>query len=444
MPVYIIISIIFAICVFLKLKKTNSIRLLKASLWLTISYSFLILTHLFSGISYNSGNVLRILPYLFLCLLLIVIGERLGKRIKLQSSRKLLRIKLSTLSYLAIVGSIIFIYDIIRHNQITFGTRIEDFQISIIGVIGNILSSLGIIAWLIGLYEYRMMNTKIPFYSYLSIISFVAGGILSAGRQSIILIALSSFIMYIWSNRKRKELEPIYNPRNSKKKKPWGIILFSFIFISYFLIISNVRSGIFDINRKMNMLENFFNARISEKTLTDVKKMGSLSDIYIESLFYYSHQLSRLDLLYQHYDYYPLLGLSQLSYVERRLQWLVGKQGDLSWRKVEIAIEQKGNFSSHTWGTFITNYIIDFGRFGTLFMCLLTGIAIGICHKSLKDNETPEKVIRHCLIIAGVIFSIQFSPFAELIWIFPLILITIIKIDLREHIDNSYHIINEN
>jgi hypothetical protein len=182
------------------------------------------------------------------------------------------------------------------------------------------------------------------------------------------------------------------------------------------------------------MMGDFFNAKISDKTLDVIYKVDPFSDIYIEALFYYSHELKRLDLLYQYYDYFPLFGLNQMSYLERRVQWLFGNQNEISWSKVEFAIEQKGNFSSHTWGTFITNYIIDFGRFGTLIACFLTGLVYGMLYTNLRNHETKEKIIRHALLLAGVVFSIQFSPLAQINWFFPVIAISYMKIISNDEI----------
>lgn len=399
------------------------------SLWLTISYSFLIITHIFAGITYKVGNVFRILPYFILCLFLVLMGDAIGKMIKIRTNDKRLKIKLNRLAYISIFGALLFIIDILRLNEISFGTRISDFQVSIIGVVGNILSSIGIIVWLKSLYEYRINNAKIPILSYISILSYVSGGILSAGRQAILLISIASIIMLIWSNRKKNELKTTTEYRNRKKRVPWGMVIILSVFISYFLFISAVRSGISDINNKMNVLESGFNAKISDETLKDVYQHPAFSDIYIESLFYYSHELTYLDLMYQNYDYYPIFGLFQLSYLERRLQWLFGNQGDISWNKVVYAMETKGNFGSHAWGTFLTSYIIDFGRFGALIACLITGLIFGIFYRSMKDKENSMKIIRHCMLLAGVVFSIQFSPLSELIWFFPVLFISYIKID---------------
>ena len=395
--------------------------------WLIISYSFLFLVHLFSGISFNVGNPIRILPYVILCLLLLLIGYKIGRSVNMVSYSNSIKIRLSKLTFLSIFGVIIYLFDLFRLNTINFGLRIDDLQISIIGVIGNVLASLGIIVWLSSLYYNNIFNVKIPFSSYICSLCFVLGGVISAGRQAIILLFLSSLIMVLWSSKKRKEINP-NKIKRKKKSLPWGILVILSLFISYFVMISSFRSGILDIDDKIEMFEKTSNAKVNEKTRTDIVNLGLFSHTYLEGLYYYSHQMTRLDLLFQNYDYYPLLGLSQFHYLERRVQWLFGKQGDISWQEQEDAIEQKGRFSSHTWGTFITDYIVDFGRFGALLACLFTGFLLGVVYQNLKNKETNEKVIQHCLIISGVIFSIQFSPISELIWAFPLFIISFIEI----------------
>lgn len=427
---YLQILIAFFFIAYIIIKSKQSFDILRMSFWLYLSYAFLLITHLFSGISYNVGNISRILPYLFICLLLVLLGEKIGLKVKSENA-KTFPIKLITLNLLSIIGSSILVFDLFRMNEITFGLRIEDHSASIIGVIGNVLASFGIIAWLASLYDNRMNGRKIPLLSYLSILSYVAGGILSAGRQSVIIITLATLILFIWSAKKNKEIKKIdLNVTTKSTGVPWGMLLLAFIFFCYFFFISAVRSQIFKLEDKVVMLEKFFNAKISDSTLKQAYTIAPFSDIYLESLFYYSHELIRLDLYYQLYDYPPLLGLEQLHYVERRIQGLVGKQNEKSWEEVERSVEMKGGFSIHTWGTFITDYIADFGRLGTLVACFITGFLSGIFYRKFKVGETQMSVIRQSLICAGIVFSIQFSPFIELIWAFPLVMSSFIKVKL--------------
>lgn len=426
---YLIVILLFSIVVLVLLWRTSASDILKMSFWLYIAYAFLMITHLFSGIHYNTGSLARILPYFILCLLLIIVGEGLGIRIKSPHIITKLKISFKSLCLISFVGSVILIIDMIRLNDIKFGMRIDNMQISLIGVLGNILSSIGIIAWLSSLYENRINRRKISLVSYLALLSYISGGLLTAGRSALMLISISSVIIYIWGTRKRSELTRV-NPLAVVEKKPSQFALFIILFLglSYFFMISNSRSGITDVNVKVKQFELSFNAKTSKQTLNDINNLGFLSRTYSETLFYYSHELIRLDIFYKYYDYPPLLGLSEMGYLERRLQWLFGDQAKFSWDEVENAVEKKGKFNSHTWGTFITNFIMDFGRIGALFACLLLGLFVGMVYKKFKDNESDITVVRQVIICAGIVYSIQTSPVVELIWLFPFILSSFINI----------------
>lgn len=429
---YIIFLIVLFIVIIGNIFYAKSYNLLRISFWLIIAHSFLLITHFFAGINYHFGNIYRILPYFLLSLIFILIGERIGRTIKLRSVLGAYQVRSTTLSFISIIGSMMFIFDIIRSNQINFGTRIEDFNVSIIGVLGNILSSFGLLVWLNNLYQYRINKKKIAAISYLCVISFVAGGVLSAGRQAIILVVLSSIILIIWSVKKNSDIYRIKPElKYIKAPRPWGFYIILVLFFSYFMFISAIRSGVSDIDNKIQMFEKAFSATTSPETKEIVHNAGGFSDVYIEFAYYYSHQLIRLDLLYENYDYHPLFGLAQMTYIERRLQWLFGKQGDKSWKQVEIALEDKGGISAHTWSTFLSDYIIDFGRFGALIACLLSGLIFGILFRKFKYNQDSMTVIRQCLICAGAIFSIQFSPLSELIYFIPLISCSFINIESK-------------
>jgi hypothetical protein len=182
------------------------------------------------------------------------------------------------------------------------------------------------------------------------------------------------------------------------------------------------------LNVKISQFEKGFNAKTSEQTIKDVHNIGPFTHIYLEALYYYSHELRRLDIFFQNYDYPPLFGLSQMGYVERRLNWIIGDQETKRWNEVVDAVERKGRFNSHTWGTFITNFIMDFGRFGALIACFILGVFVGILFKSFKKKESSFTVVRQVLICAGIAFSIQVSPVSELIWMVPFVFSSFIHI----------------
>jgi hypothetical protein len=390
------------------------------SFWLIVAYGFLLLTHFSSGIVYNFGNIYSILPYFSICLFLLLIGHLTGRTIKLKPLNKHLNISLNKVGYFSVFGSVIYIYDLLRLNTINFGTRIEDLTISTLGVFGNSISGLSLLVWLYSLYYYRIERIKIPTIAYFSVLAYVAGGVLSAGRQSTIILLISSLILLLWSSKKNKEtLKKTQFKIVKNNSQHWGFYLLISLFISYFLFISEVRSGLSSIIDKVDVYENGFNSTTSKGTLQIANNLGPFSDIYLESVYYYSHELIRLDLLYKYYDHTPLFGLFQMAYFERRIQWLIGKIGDSSWDKQVFALEVKGHFSSHTWSTFIGDFLVDFGRIGTLVACFFFGLLIGILYRRFKENQCPKTTIRQIIICTGIVFSIQFSPIAEIIYFTP-------------------------
>lgn len=381
----------------------------------------MLLTHFFSGVDYFSGSMYRILPYFLGFIFLLLLGYKVGQSLLLRPFIRVLYLNVKTVGYIAVTGSVVYIYDLFRLNSINFGFRIEDLEVSLIGTLGNALSGLSLLVWLNSLYYYKVENIKVSFIGYFSVLAYIGGGILSAGRQSIIILLISTVILIAWAAIKNREnINVDYSFAKKKNLIPIGVYLFFLLFVGYFFFISQVRSGLIDLSSKNTVYENGFNSKTSSETFNFASRLGVLSDIYLEGIYYYSHELNRLDLVYEYYDYPPLFGLFQMTYIERRFQWLFGRQGEASWKQVEFALEQKGGFSSHTWSTFVSDYIIDFGRFGALVFSFITGYIAGVFYNIFKHKGGPRTIIRQVIICTGIVFSIQFSPLSELIYFIPL------------------------
>jgi hypothetical protein len=420
---YLLILFVFLLSVGFWYKLMSASSLFELPFLIYVSYGFLLITTFFSGITYHSGSAFNILPYFIFTLILLIFGFIIGKTFLVKLRIKYISINLDTISHLAIFGSILFCYDLLRLNTVFLGMRIDDLKMSIFGVIGNAFASLGIIGWLYNFFYSRVSKSKLSIFAYLSILSYLLPGFLTAGRQAFILIFLSTILIFGYTRKLN---------RSSISDKPtpsyYGFYLVIVLVMIYFSFISSVRSGISEITGKLNVYEKEMNATTSVNTLKLAESLGPLEDIFMEGLYYYSHELVRLDLLYRYYDYPPLLGLWQMSYIERRLNWLVGPQGDISWGLQVAALETYGRFSSHTWGTFIGNFLIDFGRIGTLIVTLVLGFVLGLSFRSFRSNSTAKNIVSQALICAGVLFSIQFSPISELIYVFPLVTSVLFKI----------------
>jgi hypothetical protein len=425
MPVFLILFGVFLLTVFFVIRRKSAAQRLRMSLWLTVAYSFLLLVHLFSGMNYRAGNLWHILPYVLCCLLLMVLGEQAGARLKITGNIKKIRVTNKQIALAAIAGACMLVYDLLRLNDVTLGLRTADQQISIIGVMGNALAGFGVIPWLLGLGGFVARGVKIPLWSYCSFLAYGVVSVVTAGRQALFLLLLSSLIMVVWGAAKRKELNIYFR---FTRKKIMGLAVLASLFVGYFIFLSNTRTQIMNIDNKMNIYGNAVNAKFSAPTRKMVHAMGALDDIYAEALMYYSHELRRLDLIYRYYDYSPQCGLSQLHYVERRLRWLLGDDfADKAWAAQEKALEPF-SFSSLTWGTFITGFIVDFGRVGALVACFVSGLLFGVCYRKLKNEETASRVVQHCIMLAGVLFSVQYSPFAEMCFTFPVVALFFISI----------------
>jgi hypothetical protein len=57
MPIFLILFGVFLLTLFLVIRRKGAAQRLRMSLWLTVSYSFLLLVHLFSGMEYRKGSL---------------------------------------------------------------------------------------------------------------------------------------------------------------------------------------------------------------------------------------------------------------------------------------------------------------------------------------------------------------------------------------------------
>lgn len=422
---YPLVLFLFVLLVSFVLRHVSSGQILRIRLWIIISFSFLLLTHFFSGFVYRVGSTLDILPYVFLCLFLLISGEGIGYNAKIKSLKPLGVVSVKLLSRVSLMGAVLVTFDYLRLNTIVIGMRIEDFKVSSIGVLGTIMCSGGIVVWLFSLCRFLIFKESIPIRAYLSLISYVIVGFLAGGRQAFLFLFLSSFILYVWSKKYSKEN---FIQKVKKRKAPIGLYVIILLVFAYFSTISAVRTQIFDIDNKIGLFESLGVSRLSDDSREVVRSLGPLSEMYLEGLFYYSHELPRLDILFDNYDYPPLLGLAQFQYISRRIEWLTGPVVDDYWKAVEYAVEVKTGFYSHTWGTFIASYIHDYGRIGTPIMCLITGLLAGFFSKNSLKSTFELSTIRQSLVCAAAIFSIQFSPFFDMLWFVSLMFITLFEI----------------
>lgn len=414
------LAFFFFLIVILK-KERNPYKMISLPFWVAIAYSFLLFAHIISPYHYTTIRWWMILPYVAICMIALIGGYHQGIKKPLKILRNIGGVRINTLFYLSLVGACILTFDFLRNNTVTLGMRVEDQNLSGVGVIGASLCHLSIIVWLADLYKYERYSEKLKVRSILAPVCYVAFTILSGGRQAILLLLLSSGITVLYAVKYRRVID------GTRPKRIIPIIFYVFVAVIgvYFSTVSLLRSQISDIDNKMDMFEG--STTVMDKSFRDFNRDFFAADFFCEFAYYYAHEFPKLDILFKYYDYPPTLGFSQLHYIERRFQWLWGDWVEKSWDAVVDASEKKANFSSHTWGTFLSNYIIDYGRLGTIFMCFITGLVCASCY-SRRKFDNLSYIARQVWISSGIIFSIQFSPFSELCWFVPLIVTSFFNI----------------
>ena len=143
-----IVYLVFFLFSLYFIKRASAYAIISLPIWILLAYSFLLLSHIFSPFTFHSGDYENILIYVFFALFLLIIGFYLGLSSNFPIVRSFFSININKLFYISVLGGGLAAFDFFRLNTIVLGMRIEDQQLSTIGVLGTFLSCFGIIVWL--------------------------------------------------------------------------------------------------------------------------------------------------------------------------------------------------------------------------------------------------------------------------------------------------------
>ena len=411
---YLISLILYVIAVTRYIIKSSPRKLVNPNTWIVIIYSFLLIVHFTFDVKFNAGNKYSALPYFSVCLFALIWGVSNGykKTTKNKSYRSYAIFNIRRVAYLSFFASLVLIVDIIRNNNILLiGARIEDFEISLIGVLANFFAGLGLIPWLAQLYLFLLKNKSLPLFSFLSLFAFVAYDIVTGGRQTLFAAIISTIVMVAWCIKVRKQSICV-----QKIKIPKGIYVAAILFSSYFLVVSSIRTIVQDTDERISSLEYVFSATIGDETKDLIPKLGPLSSIYTEFGMYYSHELNRLDILLDYYNEPVYFIPFEMSFITRRIPFL-SEIGNKQWKKQEQIFGSRVDFFSHTWSTFLGNFYVDYGFFGSIFMCFISGLLMGRFRRRFENTNEAILLVRLCVLMGGIFISIEFSPLSQLPWV---------------------------
>lgn len=433
-------ALIYFITFILIFRKLKSDKVLSLTLWMFFSWIILITVHLFSGITYAYKLDYKILFFVLVCLLAIAMGEKVGLKVVFSKKRIVLKrlfnrnqISIKLLSIIALFGAGFLLFDMITLNEIVLGKRIENMQISVLGVIGNILINLGLVAWLIAFYQFLIRKQKINIWAIIGLISYFLYAIMTAGRQSIFIALVSSLLVYLQCIKLNTGHRSIKNKLINTTKKIgtnfFGKTILACLcamLVFYIVIIPNYRTGLSG-ESNIAYMDYISNSKTSTEVIDISNRLGPFSEMYTQFLFYYSHELIFLDVYYKNYDQPPLLGFGQFNYITRRFYWLIGDRYE-KMNETNYRIMYAQGMSPSGWGTFLAIFIADYGRIGSIIMCFVFGILAGKSRRGVLLKPTAINVARQSMICVGGVFSIQYSPFSEMSWAFTLFWILILSL----------------
>ena len=410
MSIFIIIYTIIIVTTTIKSKKKRY----NPIWWLIISWGFLFINYYCSGIEYLPISMELIL-FIILCIFSFSFSFFLGynkkKQVAISKSTNLTMAedKVDTIKYfwLSLIGCIVYLIDVFRLNGLNIIRGAK--QISTVGSIAALLYPL---ALFVLIYEiiFSIKNEKsMPLYTYICIFVYLCPVILIGGRLDFMILVLC-VVIAILQERGRKEIKE----RKKNKKISRLIVGFGAVatIANYAIEVGSKRFSNSQI--MIGTFEYALNCVITDTTIKFASYFGVFSDLIINLLAYYSHQLAVLQVLFSEYNGPYLFGLYELPYLARRIPSILIPE------YTEVVNVQRRIFTSvgapsfsSAWRTMLGYTIIDFGTVGTVMILFVLGLLVGRLTTKYRFNPTTINATKFAFICTMIVFTIQYSPFFE-------------------------------
>lgn len=398
--------------------------------WLFLGWGVIFGLYCLSGINYryklSLGAGLYFWGIAFCALLGFLLSGRVAEAFVRRSGRGLCRTaarlgghwpKVSELSpymrrlcaALSCMGCALYALDVLRLNSMSFRLH-EQLNISGLGNVGILLTGMGLIVWLHACMQAMLKQQMLRPTAFLGLISYLVPALLTSGRQNILILAVSTLIafLYCWSRAgmyryARKLLVPM--------------IVVGVALLGYVTLISARRANASD---KVAMFNTMYASTLSDGTARLLDALGPFKAFVLELLYYYSHEMSMFQVLFSGYSGPHYWGLSQLTLLARNLP--AGDGGtvfDQMWTHYDAMSAEAGVYS-HVWRSAAGNCFVDFGIVGGLIFALLCGLILGMLYRRVRRTGGLYGMVGMILACTGMLFAMQFSPFCEAYWLYPL------------------------
>lgn len=421
------ISVIFIICLatviisILLIRKANAIS--SPLFWLFSSWALICGMYFLSGVEYKYALKWTGALYLAMCLSLFVILYLIGKKYPIYlRTNPLYKISKDIpvnigfeFRILAIIGCAIYLEELLRMNAGRTLSEIHAYQnMSTFGVIAFLFSTITPLIWLYDLDDAIRNNKFINILSVINIALFLIPGIFIGGRQAILIIGIETVIVLFLRLSKYKD----YKYKRVILISICIALVFAF---AYFVGVMQERTT---AAYRTKSFDKSFNSYTPPKIIEQIDDLGNFKSAYIELYQYYSHELPMFQLFYDHYDGPTTYGLFQLKYLSIES---LGISYKVVWDHIDQMAKETGT-SSHVWRTAIYQFIVDFGKIGTLIFAALLGYGTGRIKQKYDANDSTRNIVLLAFICTGLVFSIQYSPFYETGWAWPFYWMLIIPI----------------
>lgn len=416
-----IVYIIVLILLFYLFLKKRQRYIYNPVIWMLVGWCLIFGLYYTSGITYKYEVTLETGTYFWSVFLCVLLGFSISKKVRFGFGRKegITRIvpkvniiprKIYNLfATFSILGVILCLFDIVRLNSISVALH-TDMVISGIGNIGILLSSIGLILWLYECMYAIQENIPLRVSSIICAFCYLFPALLLSGRQSILILVVSSVVTFAYSfsiTKKYKYKRYIVIP---------GAIAGSLLFM-YITFISSSRTI---VANKIALFNYMYSSNMSLATEQMLNKLGIFRSFTLEILYYYSHELPMLQVVFDYYNGPRFWGMAQLSLLARNIPAGNGETLQTLLSKYIESMSNQAGVYSHVWRSATSSFFIDYGFIGGLIFAFFIGFIVGLYYKKCLREKTIYNYVGLSIICAGMFFMLQYSPLSEGYWIYPL------------------------
>lgn len=377
--------------------------------WISLFWILCIGTYLTGGVNYGTyGFSIPLLIFLSLCFVSFSMGRKKGLRYKvyaLKSSNYSVNRKFV---FLAILGVLLYLYDLLSHNSLTDLLISEEgkkeIELSFIGTIGVFIMPLSLV---LGLYYFTLdlvTKHRISASAIILLVSYTIPAAITGGRESILFVVIGIISSLVYA--RKKGLSFTVSDKSKNRVLLLGATV-ALILVYAIYQLSTSRFG--EVQTRVFLLEN----NVSGKTIEDSARWGAFEFLYYNILSYFCRQIPFLDFTLQNYEGPYLFGFFELNILSRRLPDSFGLNYVDVFDQLGYLFNKHHVSFGRGWFTVLGAFICDFGCVGAVLMCYLCGYITGRVRKLFMTTMDIKYSVIVSLFCLSAFSTVQLGPFFQ-------------------------------